>query len=148
MKLISHRGNLNGPNTEMENNPKYVEEAILRGYDVEIDVRVKEGKLYLGHDEPQYPLDIDWLEKYANKLWLHCKDTEVMSKFVELDPRGANLHYFWHENDTLTLTSRGYMWVYPGKQPIKGGIAVLPELNDDDISICYGVCSDFVERYK
>jgi hypothetical protein len=40
------------------------------------------------------------------------------------------------------------MWVYPGKQPIKGGVAVLPEIHNDDISQCYGVCSDFIEKYK
>jgi hypothetical protein len=58
------------------------------------------------------------------------------------------LHYFWHEHDTLTITNRGYLWVYPGKQPISGSIAVLPELNNDDVSKCYGVCSDFVVKYK
>ena len=148
MKLISNRGNINGSNPELENTQIYIQEAINRGYDVKIDLWVKDKKLYLGTDGPVNQLDIDWLERCSSRLWLHCKDTEVMAKFVELDPRGTNLHYFWHENDTLTLTSRGYMWVYPGKQPIKGGIAVLPELNDDDVSACYGVCSDYIERYK
>jgi hypothetical protein len=40
------------------------------------------------------------------------------------------------------------MWVYPGKQPVKGGVAVLPEINDDDVSECYGVCSDNITIYK
>jgi hypothetical protein len=148
MRLISHRGNIDGPNPEQENNPSYVEHALILGYDVEVDVRVKDGKLYLGHDEPQYPLDIDWLQRYAGRLWLHCKDVEVMSKFAELDPRGGNIHYFWHETDKITLTSKGYMWVYPGNQPIKGGIAMLPEINGEDVSQSYGVCSDFVSKYK
>jgi hypothetical protein len=148
MRLISHRGNIDGPNPEMENNPTYIENAIALGYDVEVDVRIKDGKLYLGHDEPQYLLDIDWLERFAPKLWLHCKDIELISSFNNLDPIGRNLHYFWHENDTLTLTNRAYIWVYPGKQPVKGGIAVLPELNNDDVSQAYGVCSDYIERYK
>jgi len=38
MKLISHRGNLFGPNPTNENNPDYILNAIELGYDVEIDV--------------------------------------------------------------------------------------------------------------
>jgi hypothetical protein len=148
MKLISHRGNINGAEPENENNPSYIEKAIQLGYDVEIDIRIKEGKLFLGHDEPKYQLDIDWLEKYHRKLWLHCKDIEVIEKFNILDPNGSNLNYFWHESDTMTLTSRGYIWAYPGKQPIKGSVAVLPELNDDNVDLAYGICSDYIEKYK
>ena len=54
MILISHRGNINGPNPSMENKPEYVLDAKLKGYDVEIDVWWKEDGFYLGHDEPQY----------------------------------------------------------------------------------------------
>ena len=38
MILISHRGNINGPNPEMENNPEYIQKALDLGYDVEVDV--------------------------------------------------------------------------------------------------------------
>lgn len=148
MKLISHRGNINGIQKEYENRPSYIETAINLGYDVEVDIRIKDGKLFLGHDKPQYQLDIDWLEKHHRRLWLHCKDIEVMEKFNLLDPNGSNLNYFWHESDTMTLTSRGYIWAYPGKQPIKGSIAVLPELNDDNVDLAYGICSDYIEKYK
>jgi hypothetical protein len=148
MKLIAHRGNVDGIQIEYENKPDYIEHALSLGFDCEIDVKVKEGKLFLGHDEPQYELNIDWLEKYHTKLWLHCKDIEVIEKFHQLDSRGGYLHYFWHEHDTLTITNRGYLWVYPGKQPIANSIAVLPELNNDDVSKCYGVCSDYLIRYK
>jgi hypothetical protein len=41
-----------------------------------------------------------------------------------------------------------FIWVYPGKQPIKKSIAVMPEIHEDDISECIGVCSDFIENYK
>lgn len=148
MKLIAHRGNIDGIQREYENRPDYIEYALNFGFDCEVDVRVKDGKLFLGHDEPQYELNIDWLEKHHTKLWLHCKDIEVIEKFNQLDSRGMYLHYFWHEHDTLTITNRGYLWVYPGKQPITGSIAVLPELNNDDVSKCYGVCSDVIVKYK
>ena len=38
MKLIAHRGNIDGPNPERENSPEYIEEALKAGYDVEVDV--------------------------------------------------------------------------------------------------------------
>ena len=38
MILISHRGNITGPNKEMENKPEYIEKTLKMGYDVEIDV--------------------------------------------------------------------------------------------------------------
>jgi hypothetical protein len=148
MKLIAHRGNTDGIQKEFENKLDYIEHALNLGFDCEVDVRIKEGKLFLGHDEPQYELNIDWLEKHHTKLWLHCKDIEVIEKFHHLDSRGSYLHYFWHEHDTLTITNRGYLWVYPGKQPIINSIAVLPELNNDDVSKCYGVCSDVIKNYK
>jgi hypothetical protein len=58
------------------------------------------------------------------------------------------LNYFWHEEDTVTLTSFNWIWAYPGKQPIKGSIAVMPEINNDDISEAGGICSDFIKNYK
>jgi hypothetical protein len=62
--------------------------------------------------------------------------------------RSTILHYFWHEEDTLTLTSENYIWAYPGKQPIKGSIAVMPERGNDDLSKCIGICSDVIKKYK
>jgi hypothetical protein len=57
-------------------------------------------------------------------------------------------HYFWHEGDTLTLTSMNVVWAYPGKQPIKGSIAVMPEINNDNLDDCIGICSDYINDYK
>jgi hypothetical protein len=37
MKIISHRGNLNGSSTDIENHPTYIQAAINAGYDVEVD---------------------------------------------------------------------------------------------------------------
>ena len=62
MKLISHRGNIKGPNPYRENTPTYIDCAIGNGYDVEIDVRSIDGELWLGHDEPQYKIEHKCLE--------------------------------------------------------------------------------------
>ena len=145
MILISHRGNTNGKILEFENKPSYIDDTIKLGFDVEVDVWVIEGTFHLGHDEPQYGMFLDWLSKRKDKLWIHCKNIEAIEWFNQL---GNMYNYFWHQEDTVTLTSQKCIWAYPGKQPIIGSIAVLPEINNDDISKCIGVCSDYIERYK
>ena len=149
MILISHRGNTNGPNPLKENHPHYVEKTINMGYEVEIDVRLINNKIYLGHDDQQHEIDLDWLLNWKDKLWVHCKNIQAIEYFHH-----TGLNYFWHDIDTMTLTSKGYIWAHPGKQPIKYSIAVMPELKykltgiEEDLSICSGVCSDFIQNYK
>jgi hypothetical protein len=143
MILISHRGNINGKKPHLENQPNYIDNAISLGYDVEIDLWWVDGKTYLGHDEPQYEVDDDWLLKRTDNLWVHCKNVELLNWI-----RSTSLHWFWHEEDTLTLTSKGDIWVYPGNQPIEGSIGVLPERSNDNILKCKGICSDIIENYK
>jgi hypothetical protein len=143
MILISHRGNINGKNPHLENHPDYINEAIALGYDVEIDLWFIDGRVYLGHDEPQYEVDDSWLGERTDKLWVHCKNVESLNWI-----RSTVLHYFWHEEDTVTLTSKNHIWAYPGKQPIKGSIAVMPEVHNDDLDNCIGICSDYINDYK
>jgi len=144
MILISYRGNIEGKNPKMENHPDYIDEAIALDYDVEIDLWVIDGILLLGHDEPQYRTSQDWLNKRYKKLWIHCKNVEAIEWFNII----GGFNYFWHQEDTLTLTSFSHIWVYPGKQPIKNSIAVMPEIYNDDILHCKGVCSDYIKNYK
>jgi hypothetical protein len=73
MILISHRGNISGPNPERENQPEYIAEALNKGFDVEIDVWFTEGKFMLGHDEPQYEFPFELIDQAFPKLWIHCK---------------------------------------------------------------------------
>jgi len=145
MKYIAHRGNMIGKFESYENEPNYIDKAIQEGFDVEVDVWYVNGILWLGHDNPQYGVDFRWFRDRISKLWVHCKNIEAIIYFKEC---GYNINYFWHEEDSLTLTSHNYIWAYPGKQPIKGSIAVMPEINNDDISSCTGICSDHIINYK
>jgi hypothetical protein len=145
MKLISHRGNVNGRFESWENEPTYIDKAISEGYDVEIDVWYKDNMLWLGHDKPEYGVDFRWFRDRLSKIWVHCKNVEAILYFKEC---GYDVNYFWHEEDTLTLTSKNYIWAYPGKQPIKDSIAVLPEMYGDTLESCMGICSDYIEKYK
>lgn len=145
MILIAHRGNTNGKFENHENEPTYIDLAISKGYDVEVDVWYKHDMLWLGHDKPEYGIDFRWFRDRLTKLWVHCKNVEAMTYFNAVE---YPVNYFWHEKDTVTLTSNGYIWAFPGKQPIEKSIAVMPEINNDDTSKCVGICSDYIERYR
>jgi hypothetical protein len=145
MILIAHRGNINGPMESCENEPTYIDTAIKKGFDVEVDVWYIDGQLYLGHDKPQYGIDFRWFRDRLTKLWVHCKNIEAILFFKD---NQYPFNYFWHENDTITLTSLNHIWAYPSKQPIKKSIAVMPEIHNDDITECIGICSDYIENHK
>jgi hypothetical protein len=145
MILIAHRGNFNGKFESYENEPTYIDMAIKAGYDVEVDVWYVNGVLYLGHDKPQYGVDFRWFRDRFMNLWVHCKNVDALIFFRNC---GYNINYFWHETDTVTLTSQQYIWAYPGNQPIKGSIAVMPSLNNETIKNCIGICDDDVSKYK
>jgi len=143
MVYISHRGNINGSNPLEENKPNYIDKTLNMEYDVEIDLWFIENKLYFGHDKPTYLIKDSWIKARNEKLWIHCKNTNCLNYLQSTD-----LNYFWHEKDTVTLTSKKYIWAYPGKQIIKNSIAVMPEIFDDNITECIGICSDHIEKYK
>tara|TARA_R110002126_G_scaffold268755_4_gene412314 strand:- start:216 stop:677 length:462 start_codon:yes stop_codon:yes gene_type:complete len=148
MILISHRGNINGKLESYENEPSYINLAISKGYDVEIDVWFKDSMLWLGHDNPQTKISINWVKNNQSHLWIHYKNIEAVVKLKELNNEFEfDIHYFFHQEDDITLTSKGYIWAYPNKQPIKHSIAILPEIYQDDLSLCIGICSDYIEKY-
>lgn len=148
MIFIAHRGNLNGPKIDLENNPQYINAALDLGFNVEVDIWHLNNQFLLGHDEPVYPVDIEWLRKRSDFLWIHCKDKTSLEEFHILNRQSNVFNFFWHENDFVTLTSKGYIWALPGKQPIKNSIAVMPELYNDNVSTCRGICSDFIGKYS
>ena len=141
MILISHRGNLEGKNEKLENHPDYIEEAKKKGFDVEIDVWFIKNNFFLGHDEPQFRVDSKFLED--QKLWCHSKNSDALKELSKL-----NCHFFWHNTDDYTITSKGYFWTYPGKEILENSICVLPEINNFKIKRCVGICSDNISLYK
>jgi SAM-dependent methyltransferase len=124
MKIISHRGNLTGSNPIRENSIDYIEEAILEGFNVEIDLRVVDGEFYLGHDDPQYFVTMDWLCKYNGVLWIHCKNREALER---MSTSMVKFNYFWHEIDRYAFTSKGFGLVLVGQIPYNNSVIVMPE---------------------
>tara|TARA_B100001094_G_scaffold333301_1_gene410484 strand:- start:6193 stop:6615 length:423 start_codon:yes stop_codon:yes gene_type:complete len=132
---ISHRGNLDGKSL-FENHPKHIKEALSENFDVEIDVWLVDDEYWLGHDNPQYVVDDDYLDN--PKLWCHAKNINALYKMLQ----NNKIHCFWHQEDDVTITSKGYLWTYPNRQLTPKSIAVLPEMViEDEIA---GLCSDFI----
>ena len=144
MLYIAHRGNTVKKDPSRENSPEYITEALNKGYDVEIDVWLIQGKFFLGHDGPTFYVDEEFV--CQKHLWVHTKNIDALNYL----PLKANC--FFHDTDDVVLTSHLYLWTYPGKPLASNSIAVLPELvNDIKISTlrkAYGICSDLVDQWK
>jgi len=140
-KIIAHRANLYGPDPKRENRIFAIEECMGMGLEVEIDLRFHQGQFYLGHDEIQEKIDIEWLNKHQDFLWIHCKDFDSLNKL-----HGTNLNYFWHDMDMFTLTSKKYIWTYP-KNLVNVNSVIVCQNFDDTIKYsstnAHAVCSDW-----
>lgn len=151
MRIIAHRANIYGPSLDTENSPAQILRAIDEGFDVEVDVRVIDGQIFLGHDYPQYDCPEKFLISIIEKSWFHCKNIDALYLLPNKFP---GIKYFWHQGDDFTLTSNGYIWTYPGQNITKKSIMVLPELLNKDAALHqlsknpYGVCTDWPYEYR
>ena len=140
MKIISHRGNIRGPVPDKENRPSYIDSAISNGYDVEVDIRSIDGELWLGHDEPQYKIDHNWLNKRRHYLWIHCKNVEAAHECWAY-------HSFCHTNDPFTYTTTGKIWLHDLSLKIDSD-TIIPLISMEDIGKSingnpYAICTDY-----
>jgi len=142
MKIISHRGNINGRDPDEENCPNRVTKAIDAGFDVEVDVWWWNNGLWLGHDEPVFGLPETFLDEIKDYAWLHCKNLEMVQRLM-----GTDYHWFWHEEDKVTLTSKGYVWCFPGYE-VEGGIMVDHGQDIQPGINIAGVCTDHPMSWK
>lgn len=138
-----------------DNEQEYIEYAIKNtSYSVEVDVRSgPEGGLWVGHDECEYAFPNEWL--LESKLIIHCKDFASLNLMRHF---GTKIEFFYHENDPLTMTSKGNIWVHPSQVLARADIpwasyVVLPPITPDKLVRNYlsvgmmqqfsGVCTDF-----
>jgi len=148
MILISHRGNTNGLAPDLENSPDYIDRAIEHGYDVEMDVRWIDGKLYLGHDEPQYEVTLEWLWDRRKSLWVHTKNYEALCRLIVTD-----LRIFYHQKENHTIIN-GCNLIWSHELSEADGRSIIPLLSEEDINRqpvptnVYGICSDFVDLLR
>jgi len=148
MKLIAHRGNTDGPDSKLENTVPYIDLAISKGYDCEIDLWVDEGRLYLGHDGPWHEIQPEFLWDRVGSLFVHAKNAEALHWLTE---NRQYINFFSHDQDEFVVTSEGQVWCFPSEKPIPFGINLMPELNGlkpEDLADCVGICSDYISQYR
>ena len=135
MKIIAHRGNLNGP-LGNENSPEQIELA-SKQFDVEIDVWKICDQWFLGHDTPIYEINKGFL--YNPKFWCHAKNLRALDEML-----ASNIHCFWHQNDSYTITSKGFIWAYPNQPLIHNhGIIVVFDKEIPKDFQGEGICTDY-----
>lgn len=137
IKWIAHRGNISGPNTEMENNPSYIEDAIKAGYDVEIDVWKIGNDFFLGHDKPIYQTYVGFLND--NCKWIHCKNVEVFMYLY------SDANCFFQSDEEIVITSKGYLWAH-SKCKVWDHLTVITQLDSRNWTPpenVFAVCSDY-----
>lgn len=144
MKIISHRGNLNGPTSKLENTREHLWEAIKAGFDIEVDVWYLDG-WYFGHDENHLlPVSVHALHGLDPWAWYHAKNVEALYYLRKI---GAT-RFFFHQTDDVTITSDGHFWTFAGKPITNRSIACLPENAPNwDVSQAFGVCTDYPSKY-
>ena len=147
--FIAHRGNINGRDIKLENTPEYLEHALSLGYGVECDVQLYNGALWLGHDGPDISCNENLLR--TRNVFVHAKTPDTLMALIKM----GGIHCFYHEEDKLTLTNKGYMWCYPGVHPACDRSIWLDLLNmplpDGKIPPVYGVCGDdakIIDRFE
>jgi hypothetical protein len=147
LKIISHRGNTNGPDPKTENHPDQIEKVIKEtNYDIEIDVRYENSKFVLGHDKGQYEIPTEFFYNKKGRLWIHCKNVAALHNLL-----GNSYKIFAHDRDECVIIMDKYLWTFPDREiPLTNwSIAVLPERvhNWPDLENCYGVCTDYPGNY-
>ena len=138
MKIISHRGNLYGPETK-DNIASKIQE-IAKKMLVEVDVWCLKDQWFLGHDKPENAATFDFISN--SNFILHAKNLEALKKLTETD-----LHYFWHQQDDFTLTSKNFIWTYPSKNVTDKSIIVCRTKAEVDYyksTNAWGICTDYV----
>ena len=148
MILISHRGNTNRVDDNRENTRSYIQEAIDRGFDVEIDIWYFDNKFWLGHDKLEKEVSINWILKRKSRLWIHCKNFKALTKLIDTE-----LRVFYHKKEAYVVISDKHIWAHNLKSV--DDKCIIPLLDKNKLenwkrrtiaksSEVYGICSDYV----
>ena len=148
MKFIAHRGNIDGVVHTEENTTNKIERALDLEFDVEIDVRYMDDKIFLGHDSPTEQIPMSFLLNRSDYLWIHAKDLKT---FLFLLAFKKDLNIFLHDSDAATLTTKGYVWTHPNSVDFGyTSVALKFEYVPGFVStrLVYGICSDNPEAFR
>lgn len=144
MIYISHRGNTEGSDPDLENTKYSINKCLSLGLDVEIDVWYVNNDFYLGHNFPKEKINETYLMN--PRLWCHAKNTDALLRMRS----NRAIHCFWHDTDNYTITSNGIIWAYPGQTINNFTVCVKPESSNYllfELEQAYAICSDNILYY-
>ena len=150
MKIISHRGNLKGENPNLENTKHYIDSALNEGFDVEVDLWMIDKKYYLGHDNPENKVELEWLDERKKNIWIHTKNFSCFESLLEMND---NFIFFYYTIEPVVMVSNKVIWSHePNEMEIHKN-CVIPLLNKSQIINnnfhgWYGICTDFPRALK
>jgi len=140
---ILHRGNTNGPSLVTENNPSYLINVLEKGWDVEIDIWKTSDGLFLGHDKPTHFITDNDPILINKNTWIHCKNLDAYFYF-RFHPNEHLYHYFSHDKDDITVTSKNIVWSNINKN-VKGGGTIQVFLTKEyELPKGVGICTDYI----
>lgn len=144
--FIAHRGNLDGPCPQTENHPVSLRQCIDTGFAVECDVWYRGGRLWLGHDAPEYATSLQDL--LHRRRLVHAKDGATLAYLLQqIGQQGLDIEVFYHTTEDYALTNKGRVIVYPGQPILEGSICMMPEkaaYAQDDKRGAAAICSDWL----
>ena len=107
MIFIAHRGNLHGPQPDNENKVSYIQAALDKGFNVEVDVIDFDGHdtFTLGHDKAQEEVRSKYFRQ--KNLFAHAKNYKCLSGLLK---HGA--HCFYHTDVILNMKIEQYKTTY------------------------------------
>jgi hypothetical protein len=145
MIFISHRGNIDKIDRSRENTKDYIDEAIQSGYEVEIDIWRINSDLFLGHDNAEKPVKLEWLAERKNSLWIHTKNREAFEFFTFIN---ESYKFFWHTIEPYIFTSNGLIWAHDYNQIEKENLCIVPLLSleqvmSEDVRDWHAICTDY-----
>lgn len=146
MIIISHRGNIHGPNPDRENDPVYIQEAIEAGFDVEVDLYADHEKICFGHDKCGYIVTDTWLLG-TDSLLVHAKNVAALEWLSD-----SGLHYFSHQQDKFSMTSFELIWLHDLSIPATP-FCIIPLITMEAIKAhrnfnVHAVCTDYPVKLK
>ena len=87
-----------------------------------------------------------WLEDIPQTI------TQSNGQTIQCFASGDQYAHRLHDKDDYTLTSKQYIWAYPGKSYTDHTVMVMPEWKEDvdwdtlRATNCFGICTDYPQR--
>lgn len=141
--IISHLGNIDGPQPEHENKLVYVQKALKEGWHVCVDVVFHCGSFILPYAGGFNSVPGSFLSK--QRVWCRAHDPATLDALCNI-----SAHAFLNTESGLALTSSQFVWTLPGHVLTARSIACFPEHADAGWLEQFepaGLCSNSPRRY-